>query len=281
MTNCKPFTLPVSTGATLDGLIDLPAASGRRPAIVICHGFKGFMEWGFFPYLADLLAQRGFVVVRFNFSGSGMRPGEDLVTDLEAFRKDTPTKTLEELTGVLEATAGELAGDRVDPQRIGLFGHSRGGGIALLGACQPAWRDRVRALITWSAVSRFDRFSPEEKEQWRRTGFVTVVNARTGQELQVSVEALEDLERNRPQLDLEAAAARRQAPWLIAHGEDDETVPVEEGRQLELSAAGTKQLLVVPGGDHTFGSRHPFPGPTPRLIEVLNATQEWFGRYLR
>ena len=44
------------------------------PTVIICHGFKGFMEWGFFPPLAELLVERGFTVIRFNYSGSGMQP---------------------------------------------------------------------------------------------------------------------------------------------------------------------------------------------------------------
>ena len=39
-------------------------------------------------FLAHLLAARGFTTVRFNLSGGGMRPGEDLVSDTEAFHRD-------------------------------------------------------------------------------------------------------------------------------------------------------------------------------------------------
>src|SRR5262245_29396147 len=68
-----PFTVEAG-GTTLHGIADLPDLPGERPAVVVCHGFKGFMEWGFFPYVASLLAERGFAAVRFNLSGAGMRP---------------------------------------------------------------------------------------------------------------------------------------------------------------------------------------------------------------
>ncbi len=87
-TSPSPFILPGPHGP-LHGLIDFPQEPGLRPAVVICHGFKGFMEWAFFPYLAHLLAERGFVAVRFNLSGSGQLPGEDRVSDLAAFRSNT------------------------------------------------------------------------------------------------------------------------------------------------------------------------------------------------
>ena len=273
--------LATSSGRALDLLIDLPREAGPRPAVVVCHGFKGFMEWGFFPPLAELLAARGFVVVRFNFSGSGMRPGEDLAGDLPGFRANTHGRELADLLAVLEATAaGELAGGRIDPARIGLLGHSRGGGAALLAAAHPAWRERVKTLVTWAAVASFDRYTPEQKAAWRRDGELPVVNARTGQRLAMGVELLDDLEAHRDELDLGRAAAARRAPWLIVHGEEDESVPAAEATALNEAASPPRELLLVPGGGHTFGARHPFAGPTPQLIQAMNATQTWFRRHL-
>ena len=94
MTEPTPFTLSTPNGP-LHGLVDFPAAPGERPAVVICHGFKGFMEWAFFPYLATLLAERGFVSVRVNLSGSGLLPGEDRVSDPAAFRRNTHSRDME------------------------------------------------------------------------------------------------------------------------------------------------------------------------------------------
>ncbi|HEX7184549.1 MAG TPA: alpha/beta fold hydrolase [Thermoanaerobaculia bacterium] len=278
MSVTTPFALATPSGATLHGLIDLPERHpGERPAVVVCHGFKGFMEWGFFPYLAELLADRGFVAVRFNLSGSGMRPGEDRVGDTDAFRADTHSLEVAELSAVLEATGVTIASGRVDRARLGLLGHSRGGGNALLAASRD---ERVRSLVTWAAVATFDRYTPEQKEAWRRDGELPVVNARTGQQLALGLSLLEDVESHRDELDLLAAAARRRAPWLIVHGEEDESVPAEEGRRLAERAAGEAELLRIPGASHTFGARHPFAGPTPQLIQALNATQRWFRRTL-
>lgn len=234
------------------------------------------MEWGFFPYLADLLAARGFVAVRFNFSGSGMKPGNELVSDVEAFARATFTKDLAELESIVGSVGRDVAAGIADPEKLALVGHSRGGGTALLASTSPA----VKALVTWAAVSTFDRLSPEEVAHWRRNGSVPIVNARTGQELSLYTEVLEDLETNREVLDLPAAAARRDAPWLLVHGEDDETVPIEEAEALAAAAASPVSLLRIGGASHTFGVSHPFAGPTPQLIEALNATQTWLRRHL-
>jgi hypothetical protein len=44
-------------------------------SVVICHGFKGFAHFAFFPYLAEKLAESGLRAITFDFSGSGI--GED------------------------------------------------------------------------------------------------------------------------------------------------------------------------------------------------------------
>ena len=276
----RPFGLELADGKKLSGVLHTPEHTGPRPTVVVCHGFKGFMEWGFFPYLAELLTERGFCVVRFNFTGAGMRPGDILVTDTEAFRRATFSQDLRDLGRVLSALDREIGKGRIDLKRIGLFGHSRGGGIATLAAAQESWKGRLRALVTWAAVSTFDRFSVDEKAIWRRRGYIPVVNSRTGQQLAVDAMVLEDLERLQRHLDPRAAGAARKAPWLIVHGDRDETVPVTEARQLAAEAAAPCELRLVAGGDHTLGAKHPFDGPTPHLVEALNATQEWFRNHL-
>jgi pimeloyl-ACP methyl ester carboxylesterase len=275
---------PDSFGGRLLGVLQLPAPppdGGPSPAVVICHGFKGFLDWGFFPPLADLLVERGFAALRFNYSGSGMRPGDELVTDTDAFRRNTFSLEKVETLRVLEAVTGrvaELAPGRIDGQRLGLLGHSRGGAAAILAAAEAG--DRLKALVTWSAIASFDRYGGDQRKQWREQGSLPVVNGRTGQELELGIELLDDAEGNREALDLEAAAARLRAPWLIVHGVDDETVPVDEARTLHRAAGGEPELVEVAEGSHTFGARHPFAGPTRPLIQALNATQTWFRRHL-
>ena len=280
MDNPTPFVLPVGPDRDLHGIIHHSTRSGPRPTIVICHGFKGFMEWGFFPVLAELLADRGFTVVQFNFSGSGMRPGDEMVTDPDAFQTATFSQDLEDLLALLSALGNPIAQGLVDDQRLGLCGHSRGGGTAILAAAHPDWQHRIGALVTWSAVNTFDRLGDTEKFVWRQKGSLPVVNARTRQELLLDRVVLDDLEKHREELNILAAASRRLAPWLLIHGDADETVAVAEARTLAENAAGTGCLLEIPEASHTLGATHPFTGPNPYLVEALNATVGWFREHL-
>ena len=291
MIHSESFVLDVADDRRLHGVIDRPAGTSRLPTVVICHGFKGFMEWGFFPPLAELLASRGFLVVRFNLSGTGQQPGEDRVSDLAAFRANTHSRELEELLVVLDALDVSVAPGQVDLDRVGLLGHSRGGGNAILAAASSPWQDRLAAVVTWAAVSRFFRFPDEQVDVWRRLGELPTVNGRTGQELRLGVGLLDDLETNSDTLDILAAAARVRAPWLIVHGGADETVPPDEGQLLleqaktGVAAGGSNEARAeyheIAEASHTFGARHPFVGPTPHLIDAMNATQRLFLRTLR
>jgi fermentation-respiration switch protein FrsA (DUF1100 family) len=103
------------------------------------------------------------------------------------------------------------------------------------------------------------------------------LNARTGQLRRPRVEVLDDVLAHREELDLSQAAAL--APWLILHGDQDDTVPLAEARAL-YAARQAAAPRVIQGGDHGLGRRHPFQGPRPTAIEAMNRTQAWFRRHL-
>lgn len=271
-----PFTFAGPDGRTLHGTLDFPVDQDSRPVVVITHGFKGFQEWGFFPYLAELLAARGFVVVRWNTSGAGMLPGDEMVTDLDAFARATFSDDVDELRALIGALP-EIVGDRGRTDHLGLLGHSRGGGATIIAATEID--PKPLAVVTWASVATFDRISERDKEAWREQGWLPVVNSRTGQQLRMDVSVLEDLEFNRARLTITTAAAKLTSPWLILHGDDDVSVSVDDARKLAQANPRAEKHEVV-GAGHTFEARHPFRGPTPALIEAMNATQTWFLRYL-
>lgn len=267
------FQLTGADGGPLRG--DVCRSKDARPAVVICHGFKGFKDWGFYPTVTDRLARAGFAVVSFNYSGSGV--GEDGLTfsEPERFGHGTYANHLRDLDVVLHAL--RAGGFGPSPTSLGLLGHSMGGGIAVLrAAADPA----VKVLVTWAATARFGRlWRSDQVEEWRRTGKLDVTNQRTGQILPLYTDMLKDWENNRAALDVPAAAGRVRVPWLIVHGAGDESVPPSDAQDL-LARAPTARTLIVEGTGHTFGIAHPWAGSTAAFDRVLDATVEWLTRYL-
>jgi len=251
--------------------------SEALPSVVVLHGFKGFLRWGFFPELQDRLAGAGFQAVAVNLSGSGV--GEDLenFTDDQGFFNSTPSRDVEDLERVLEALrSGLIPG--ADGERLGILGHSRGGGSAILHAERSG---AYRALVTWASVAASNRFDAESLARWREEGVMLVHNARLGKEHRMGLEWLRDVEQNAAALDILAACARARTPALLIHGEADQAVPVGD---LEALAAayrpGLAESLRIPTAGHTFGAVHPWQGSTPELEQAIEASLEFLKRHL-
>jgi pimeloyl-ACP methyl ester carboxylesterase len=266
-------------GALGEILVDV-RSGGRgspRPAVIVLHGFKGFKDWGMFPPLAERLARAGFTAVTLNLSGSGVDDAGDFSLP-ERFAHDTFTAGLTDLGRVADALALGALGVS-PPSSLGLVGHSRGGGIAVLYAARDP---RVRALVTWSAISTVDRWPAPERAEWRAAGVKEIRNARTGQVLPLYPDVLDDIECHRATLDIAAAASRIRVPWLIVHGAVDESVPLAEAERLAAVApAGSTRFLPIENGGHTFGAAHPWNGGTVELERVFEATLAAFTSELR
>jgi len=274
----KDFKIKTSAGENLNLTAYGAFNNDVRRCIIYVHGFKGFKDWGFVPYIAEFLAQRDLPVITFNFSHNGIGDNPLEFTELDKFSKNTFSLEITELSEVIEAVHSGRLDDSEIPS-IGLLGHSRGGGITLLTA---AGQSAVRAAATWSSVATFNRYKPEEIEKWRREGKFDVVNTRTGQVMSLGLELLNDLEANKDgSLNIEKAVTGFNRPLLIVHGEKDESVPVAEAdRIFGWSNNPQSELLKVPETGHTFGAVHPFIGSNPVLDNVLDKTAVFFEKHL-
>jgi len=270
-----PFVLPDARNGPIRGDVYLPERPRGAPIVVGCHGFKGFKDWGFWPSAGQAFAEQGLTLVTYNVSGSGI--GEDLetFTEFDRFEANTIGKEVEDLGIVIDALAAKtipLAG--ADVRKLGVLGHSRGGGVALVRASRDP---RIRSGVSWAAVSSFLMVGEGERDAWRKRGYLEIENARTKQVFRVGKGLLEELETHREALDPVLAAGRLQIPFLIIHGSQDESVPVQAAQRLSHALDPVRgKLLMVEGTGHTFGAQHPFSSPTTAFRLVLERTIAWF-----
>lgn len=273
------FALPSADGGpSVRG--DVRVLEGHRAdrALVLVHGFKGFRTYAFFPNLARAAAARGYAAVTFDFSHNGIgEDGRDDFSAMHRFAGQTHSRNLDEIRRVLDLLSSGALLNR-PTTRIGLMGHSRGGGEAVLAAAEDP---RVDALVTWAAIASIaDRWTPEQVAAWKAGRNVEIENARTRQQMPVGPAYWQDVQANPARLDIPAAAARLTIPWLIIHGDADTSVPVDEGHRLFDAAGEATEMLVVEGADHGFGGKHPYAGATPELRMVAEATLDWFDTHL-
>jgi pimeloyl-ACP methyl ester carboxylesterase len=261
------FTIQSAEGLPIRGNLEVPRAA--RALVIIVHGFKGFKDWGFFPWLAEVMCDDAFAVCRFNMSRSGVDGDSDTFDRLDLFADDTYTRQLDDLQRVVEYAQTRVALPTF------LVGHSRGGGVAVLGAAEV---NNLRGLVTWSSIARADRWDESTKRQWRKDGHMDVVNARTKQVMRMSTRMLDDFEANRQRLDILAAVARLTVPLLVVHGEADESVPYTEAD--ELVAAGSDVSRVIIGAaTHTYNAIHPLVHVPRELMLAADVTARFIAAY--
>ena len=268
----EAFEIPCKDGLSIRGEV-YPAASSLG-TVIACHGFKGFAHWGFFPYLGRTLAENGLTAITFDFSGSGIGRDRESFTEADAFAGNTLSREQDDLDNLVEyAKRMKL----IRGKKFGLFGHSRGGGSAILFAAAPD--SDVSSLVTWAAISYPNRWSKEDVGTWRKRGYAEVTNSRTGQIMRLGTDLLEDVEQHgQTKLNIEAAAAKIKVPWLIVHGTADDTVPSSEAERLHALSPGVSTLRLIKGANHGFDAKHPLTEVPPVLEKVVLETVKFFVR---
>ena len=202
-------------------------------------------------YLSPLLIEQGFTVFAVRH-GSGPRyPMSAIVADTRRAVR------------FIRQHAGEYG---VDPNRIGVYGGSSGGQLALLlgttaDSGDPAASDAVlRESSRVAAVVAY--FPPTDLSRWtNRRGFPATSSLSEAEAAQYSP------------IRLVSPAA---APSLIVHGDADTVVPVVEGETMHgaLTKAGvTASFIRIAGAGHGFGGAD---------LERVNAAMvQWFQQHLR
>ena len=271
------------------------------PGILLCQGLSGVKHL-VLPEVAAALAAAGFASLRFDYAGYGDSGGERGWID--------PDRRVQDAGSAFELLAGR---EEVDPLRLGVYGHSYGGPVAIgLAARQP----RIRAVVSVSGPGNGRELLRSLRPSWdwiafkRRVAEAHAARAATGEGTLVEIDeifpfspafkaryeqlkaaggtsAIADGDQIGTRLfyleTVDAIAAFRpeeeagrltDCPLLMVHGEDDDVAPVEIVEPVYENATTAKRWVVMPGRGHNELDTD------PGLTEAAGLAAAWFSEHL-
>ncbi|WP_327006715.1 alpha/beta fold hydrolase [Dactylosporangium sp. NBC_01737] len=298
-----------ATEVTLDTTLYLPKKSGKKPAILLAHGFGGTKQS--VKSDAQDFADLGYAVLTWTAQGFGRSTGEIHV--------DSPDWEVKDAQRLLDwlAARPDIQTDAAGDPRVAAVGGSYGGALALLLAAQDSRVDAIVPMITWNDLSRV--FLPEStgqgatagvfKKQWAGLFFgsgsadpvadvlsgggappqrTPTGDAQCGRFARDICEAYLDIATT-GKADEDAIAllrrsspapvlSRIKAPTLVIQGQVDTLFPLSEGdaNARGIAAAGTPVRVAWFTGGHDGGS-----GPQSEVDRLRFLTAQWLDHYVK
>ncbi|MDZ4789969.1 MAG: alpha/beta fold hydrolase [Hyphomicrobiales bacterium] len=248
----EKITFPGSQGFPLAARLDYP--EGKPKAIALfAHCFTCSKDIFAASRIAGELADRGFAVLRFDFTGLGMSGGEFANTNFSSNVQD------------LVAAAQYLRGQMM-PADI-LIGHSLGGAAVLAAANEILEVKAVATIGAPSDAAHVIHNFAAHVDEIREKGEAAVSLA--GRQFTVKQQFLDDLEGARV---AERIGAMRKA-LLIFHSPTDNVVGIENAAAIFAAAKHPKSFVSLHGADHLLSNRE----DAAYAAEVLSA---WASRYV-
>ncbi|WP_189528810.1 alpha/beta fold hydrolase [Streptomyces sindenensis] len=262
-------------GVPIDTSYFRAKGSGKRPAVLIGHGFGGSKND--VRAQAEKLAADGYAVLTWSARGFGKSGGEITLNDPDHEVKDVSRL----IDWLAERPEVELDG-KGDP-RVGLTGASYGGAVSLLAAGHDERVDAIAPVITYWNLA--DALFPDGvfKKLWAGI-FITTgggcekfekrlceMYERVAVSGEPDAEAVELLAERSPS----AVADRIKVPSLLLQGQSDSLFPLgqADAMQQAISANGAPVAVDWISGGHDGGDSE--------TSRVEGRVGDWFDRYLK
>lgn len=239
---------------TLDARLDIPESGAQKGYAVFAHCFSCSKSFNTTVELARALAERGFGVLRTDFTGLGESEGDFSDTNFSTNVRDL-------LAGVQWLRENHEA-----PTLI--YGHSFGGTAALAAASKTP---EVKAVATINAP-----FEPKHVLQNFACDIQKIVEEGeqevelAGRPFVIKKQFVEDIQK----YDMKKTVAELDKHLLIFHAPEDSTVSIENARHIYETAKHPKSFIALPGADH-------FLKEDKDAVYVGQTIAAWANRYAR
>lgn len=239
-------------GEKLVGLETRPSEDkSKYPTVILAHGFGATKEEdGMFDSIAENLANNGFLVYRFDFSGRGESEGDYQDTSL--------TKMRDDLQSILEFVKKQSI---VDSSRIGILGQSFGTPTSI------TLNPKIKSLVLMGSFGHVRKVMSNLFGDGYKSNGVSVRVTSEGETVKLNPVFWSELDKH----DILKSIKQVKCPVLFIHGGSDDIVPLSEMETLFDHANEPKEKLILEGADH---------GLEPKRDEMNKAIIEWFNKTL-
>ncbi|WP_417496196.1 alpha/beta fold hydrolase [Maricaulis sp.] len=252
MARSERVEFPGALGETLAARLETPDGTPRAYAL-FAHCFSCSKDIHAASRISRRLAQAGFAVLRFDFTGLGQSDGEFANTNFSSNIQDL-------------VKAGEFLAERHEAPAL-MVGHSLGGAAVIAAAVH---LPSVRAIATLAAPADAAHvrhaFHPDIAEIEAKGEAEVMLG---GRPFRIRKQFLEDIEDH----SLEDAIAALKPALLIAHSPTDNIVGVENATRLFRAARHSRSYLDLDGADHLLSD----PADARHAADVIAA---WAQRYI-
>lgn len=241
----------------------VPEGEGPFPLVVMNHGHGGGrQENGGFGGIAEALAAKGIMSVRMDFPGTG----DSTASFRDGYLSNMVADSDASLAYVIENYA-------VDTDRLGIFGYSMGGRVALTRVAADDNPYKAVALLAPSAdpgegmMTSFlggpEAYASLLAEAQSEKGYA-VFTTRWGQEQELSLTWFEEMIASKP-TELVSGST---LPMMMMFGDKDDVVRPNVGEALQ-AAVPAIAAHIIEGADHGYGFYSDQPDVTETVETLL------------